>query len=1360
MKYLLAVSKNLTDSNTGAIRAMRGFRLQTLFTVREILSNLDSGLVYEPEGLEDLDVSNLDNKLQQLVQVKSTNDMLYLADITKSLLRAAKVYESGESPQLKVVCFGKISKGLTDLFSPSTSENEFTARLAELEINSPELIPLKENTSFISVDEETYIDDVIRLIQERALALNPNTGIDLLHQWVARIAEKGGTISQESLLNQLNSIGKFVAEREDFHQHLHRTIRPVQDVEIDTLSMPELENGFHKGVGATYKHILAGLDVSRETKMDEVYEAFQHQHVAIIHGASGQGKSTLAYRFIRQHYRGITYEVMPLSWKETTEQIAALRAISSSLDFPLLIYIDVKPGNTNWVELLRDFVGSNAFKFLITIREEDWNKTPNKGVHFQFGDVALELHKTEAESIYERLTQRAVDKHHTGFAEAWIKFGEQGPLLEFTYLTTQGETLRERIQSQLDRIEKEQPRLIPLLKIVGFADAMGAGIQASKITASSIVTELRLAVKTLEREYLLRYSDEETTLTGLHPIRSGIISELLHLDKQELAATAEQCTSLVAEPDLYIFLVSVFRYHTSTRERIINILPTINCNTYTGCVNVLNALIWIDVKSLIEDHQALWDELYEQDSFLLHVRTHLDFTGMLNDMPLFPENENFQNARTTVIQKLEEHQISQERIFNRAQQWLVNAGIPASNLDTDQEASSFGELLFWTARLAPNKEIHLNREAIIAAVNQRSLGAASRALFGLHAISEEGKIIAFDAEPNLLQRIGPELNVAYLERSETSVTAHFLLDIFKDFDSGENIAHQRKLEIIDILRYALPYLDSHGAKGYGHKTNFIESDFDDSSAQIKQQNNPIYWLTSINSLILNLLVYEKRPETWEEFVAHTLKIRSAFSSYLQQMVSVLEEHFKKNRSRTPIVQFATEAITYNTYQIEYEILFPKPISDPTGRVSEDSSKDHKREDQNDTAETSLLTDRFRDFKDAHKNYFSSLNAFNWQSLRTIFDRVGISIEKQKQLHRMSLVNLIQAFDALNVYQAAFTKHFEKYSNPQTLRELENKEKQAITALAYGWKHFVCPMQQLPKKLAKEGPKTFEKIERDFLKRLNKTCQKKTDEALNSVDFSAHTEAHPRTVIIHADCINLLDTFTALELAINILFESVGSCPYLSFKRTVLDHQFDEYWIVVSQLGEVPAYQAYKFSMFDLEKGKLEEIPSYRWIPVPVPAEALKQANIRLFQRTEEIEFAQSLLDRYSTLTISTGVLSQLFELSGNANPESDTSVLESWLNTLIEDTVNTHSNLVEDLMTVFDKYKDSEDPDKLDFVQTIASVVPALSPTEEGETMGDTIAENINTMKNWQARLTECGAQVMLIYLYLLVEATSLEELE
>ncbi|MEM9337122.1 MAG: hypothetical protein AAGA66_00210 [Bacteroidota bacterium] len=1300
------MSKNLTDSNTGAIRAMRGFRLQTLFTVREILSNPSSGLIYEPEGLEDLDVRNSDNRLQQLIQVKSTNDTLYLADIAKSLKRATTVYETGESPQLRVVCFGKVSKGLSDLFSSSTSGDEFTARLAELKINSPELTQLKQNTSFLSVDEKTYADDIIRLIEERALALNPNTGIDLLHQWIATIAEKGGTISQESLVNQLNSIGKFVAEREDFHQHLHRTIRPVQDVEIDTLSMSDLKSGFYKGVGATYKHILAGLDVSRETKMDEIYETFQHKHVAIIHGASGQGKSTLAYRFIKQYYRGITYEVMPLSLKETTEQIAALHAISSSLNFPLLIYIDVKPGNANWIELLKDFVGSNAFRFLITIREEDWNKTPNKGVHFQFEDIALELHKTEAENIYQGLTQRVEDKHHTGFEEAWIKFGGQGPLLEFTYLTTQGETLRERIQSQLDRIEEEQPQLIPLLKIVGFADTMGAGIQVSKITASGIVKELRLIVKTLEREYLLRYSDVETTLTGLHPIRSGIISELLHLDKEELAATAERCTSLVAEQDLYIFLVSVFRYHPNTRERIIKTLPTIKHSTYTGCVNVLNALIWIGVKSLIEEHLILWNELYDQDPFLIHVRTHLDFTGTLNDKPFFPENENFQNTKGIVINKLEEQQISKERIFEQAQQWLVNIDIPDSELNTDQEASSFGELFFWIARLAPNKKIELNREAIITAVKQRSPGAISRVLFGLHTISEEGKTIALDLEPNFLQIIGTKLNVAYLERSETSITAHFLLDFFKDFNSDKNIAHHRKLEIIDILRYALPYLDSHGAKGHGHKTNFIESDFDDSSAQIEKQSNPIYWLTSINSLILNLLVYDKRPETWEEFIAFTFKVRNAFSDQLQQMIKALEEYFKKNRSNTPIIQFATDAITDNTYQVEYKILFPKPISDPTGRVAEDSSENNRPSGQSYKSDVSLLTDKFRDYKDAHENYFSSLNNFNNQSLRTILDLTGISIKKQKQLHRLSLINLVNAFNALSDYQVTFTKHFEKYSEPNMLRELENKEKQAIIALTYGWKYFVRPKQQLPKKLIKEGSKTFEKIERDFIRRLNKTCQKKTDEAQKLIDFSAYTEAHPKTAIIHANCINLLDVFKALELAINILFESIGSCAYLSFKQTVLNHRFDEYWIIISQLGEVPSSQVYKFNMFELEKGKLEELPSYHWISEPIPIEALSRIDISLFESTDKIEYAQSILTRYSTLTINAGVLAQLLELTTKVNPESDASVLENRLTKLSEDTAYTCTSLAEDLSHTVEAYKDPKNQDELEFIQIIATIIP------------------------------------------------------
>src|SRR5207248_2227860 len=79
-------------------------------------------------------------------------------------------------------------------------------------------------------------------------------------------------------------------------------IVPVEDRVISEDEREKLAKAFYSGIAAQYKHILADLDVVRSEKLREVAGKFQRARVVIVHGASGQGKTTLAYRYLREYF--------------------------------------------------------------------------------------------------------------------------------------------------------------------------------------------------------------------------------------------------------------------------------------------------------------------------------------------------------------------------------------------------------------------------------------------------------------------------------------------------------------------------------------------------------------------------------------------------------------------------------------------------------------------------------------------------------------------------------------------------------------------------------------------------------------------------------------------------------------------------------------------------------------------------------------------------------------------------------------------------------------------------------------------------------------------------------------------------
>ena len=57
-------------------------------------------------------------------------------------------------------------------------------------------------------------------------------------------------------------------------------------------------------------------------------------------------------------------------------------------------------------------------------------------------------------------------KSYPTFEDAWLAYGEKGPLLEFVYLLTQGETLEKRLKSQIrnPKYSSQHKKLLRLMK--------------------------------------------------------------------------------------------------------------------------------------------------------------------------------------------------------------------------------------------------------------------------------------------------------------------------------------------------------------------------------------------------------------------------------------------------------------------------------------------------------------------------------------------------------------------------------------------------------------------------------------------------------------------------------------------------------------------------------------------------------------------------------------------------------------------------------------------------------------------------------------------------------------------------------
>src|SRR5262249_25143743 len=115
-------------------------------------------------------------------------------------------------------------------------------------------------------------------------------------------AERRQTIRPKDVVERITAIGKFFAECVARHQEWFISILPLQDRAIDERTRKELAEEFYAGVSAQYNHILADLDAPRPGRILEIAEGFDRANVVIVRGASGQGKTTLALRYLHEFF--------------------------------------------------------------------------------------------------------------------------------------------------------------------------------------------------------------------------------------------------------------------------------------------------------------------------------------------------------------------------------------------------------------------------------------------------------------------------------------------------------------------------------------------------------------------------------------------------------------------------------------------------------------------------------------------------------------------------------------------------------------------------------------------------------------------------------------------------------------------------------------------------------------------------------------------------------------------------------------------------------------------------------------------------------------------------------------------------
>ncbi len=993
-----------------ATPAYRGYRLQTLYILSRILEcNNKTDLIFQPEGAEDLAIWNKNDHLLEVVQVKAFSGNLTLSSLAPNkndsfLYRVNELIKSYPNTKIKIASFGSIGEELLEALQKKTkARKQVIQKISEKGfLSEVEAHKLLNNLQIIPVVESKLQDKIFNSLKNLCAGIDPNSAFDILNFWIYICAEKKQKIIQNDIIERLNKIGQFIAEREAHHSEWFRSIIPIEDRDNNREKEKLLEE-FYRGISARYDHILADVDKPRISKLNEISQQFRDKQVVIVHGASGQGKTTIAYRYLHDFFpEQWRFQVKLVENRQHAVNIAtALSGQAKVLGIPIVVYIDVSPNDIGWVELVKQLSTEKNIQILVTVREEDFRRASISGAEIQFAEIELKFERLEAEEIYQFLIKKETPKRFLDFDDVWNRFGQIGPLMEFVYLVTQGDSLRERLLQQVRRIQDEvrsgqfSSKELEFLRMVSVVSAFEARLKIKELVQYLQLPSAQRTLELLESEYLLRTSENGALVGGLHPIRSTILSDILtDITFNPWSETASACLPFIFEQDVGSFLFYAFSRHSYEVKYLLSALNSYQPDKWIAISGVTNALLWLGIKEYIEANKQIILESYETFSKGWSLALNFDIANANHGVADNLFTNLLPDSGLELIASLRSRQIDREAVFSFAKKWLSRLLHAPISPQTEMDWIGLSEVLFWIGYLEVSTPISdwLAQIDLNVSVEMLSLDILADIALGLfYATSTIYDLWLNINKTKIINRFRQETQTITLEDDGKNIKVHFVIEIvqpdncFSETPSPyQNIQKDflnASMTRLALLRRLFPDRERYGSQGYGHLMWINAELHDETEKNISISNFPLQRLVSINATFKALGEQDLRPETWDDYTQKILELRMKNVKILQQLIQELEIFFRKNTiSQSDIEKILKQSITSSLWKQTRQMLLrspwlPRCAFDEWGFITENIDRVNQLNSNDFHKAKSLVLEKYNSYIKAFNDYVCNLSNF-------------------------------------------------------------------------------------------------------------------------------------------------------------------------------------------------------------------------------------------------------------------------------------------------------------------------------------------------------------------------------------------------
>jgi hypothetical protein len=1154
----------------------------------------------------------------------------------------------------KLVSLGSIGPEMQKAWNDDGKERQsIISKLIKHGISKINAEILFQKITLEQIDKNRLEVEINAILEKSPTSGDPEHALELLIYWIFRASENREKITYHSLIIKINDVGRYLAERASHHREWFTAIVPIGDTPVNW-SEQKLQEEFYEGIAARYEHILAGVDIIRPDKLQEINDHFHNANVVVIHGASGQGKSTLAYRYAHDFFpEKWQFAVRLVENRQHSLSIArALIEHVNVINAPMLIYLDVLPRETHWLDLVREIAPHKNLLMLITVREEDWRRASLSGAEIQFKTIELALNESEARELYPHIVSKSGTHYFLSFEDAWQRFvSEVPPLLEFVYFINKNKLLRTRLTEQVEKLKNEvrEKKLaqeeFQLLRLVSVTSAYGARIDLVKLVGYLSLTMPEQTIALFEREFLLRYSQDERYVEGLHPVRSNILVDLLTdsifspWDKMASAALP-----LMPEEDLEIFLLHAFSRRIEAMSHLLETLSEHQLVSWTGLGGVLRALLWLGVRNYLTENQLLIQELGTRFGEGWWMWFGVDITnavaGSDNSWYQMAVAQNPQKSEN-IKQYLDEvsaRKTSEKRVFFYASQWMVKLNKQPNSPVMLSDWAGIAETHFWAGYLHLNTPLlsWLDKTDLIKALPTLPLDYLAEVVF---ALSFAWKASLFENWLNqhrgtLLTRFQQDTRTIFIEDDGETIRAHFILDIAElDTNEDNNKLHEAGVHRIHILRQLLPDRTKYGCQGYGHNPEILQLPHDDTEKTgIPATSIPPTKAVNLNATFRRLSGYDLRPDTWDEYVQKMLHLRTSIVEQLEELQKALSIYFK-SKQYLNIFDKHINTTKYDDCRelIKFRLLFPKCAVDEWGFVEESmvNAPDNKLQ-----KDYEIALQKYKFYFSMTRDLTSGLLRFLNQALQIIpynaaFGRTKTFAQKEQikkvaeqeginldpHFRHTSIVNFANALKALPHFQTEFRQHFSHLLEINKLVALEKREN-AVFLIAWNiWFDFAHHPERVIKKLElSANKKRLAGVLEQARKRIRKQFRQLSNEGIEAKIMSECVHWNEQSTLwISYDIQNPIKLHAYRDFVIKALKTGMGTCENGSVEWYAYDFFWQNIAIVPLVKGKSLDKTVYTFSINLFLSNIVEEKNGWHLMPKMLSIQQLEALNLSVWE---------------------------------------------------------------------------------------------------------------------------------------------------